>query len=114
MRVPTEDEEQQLEAVRQFKQAQHLRIAAGDISGADRRRKGGTHGLEGSYGALVCFLRFEDLADGGLHYVAEPLELYPAAANRVIHAGAYQKDHARPAHYDAVKEGVYFYDKFHQ
>lgn len=34
MRVPTEDEEQQLEAVRQFKQAQHLRIAAGDISGA--------------------------------------------------------------------------------
>ena len=87
---------------------------AGDISGADRRRKGGTHGLEGSYGALAGFLLVEDLADGGLHYVAEPLELYPAAANRVIHAGAYQKDHARPAHYDAVKEGVYFYDKFHQ
>ncbi|MCG8707342.1 bifunctional [glutamate--ammonia ligase]-adenylyl-L-tyrosine phosphorylase/[glutamate--ammonia-ligase] adenylyltransferase [Brenneria sp. 4F2] len=33
MRVPEEDEEQQLEAVRQFKQAQLLRIAAGDIAG---------------------------------------------------------------------------------
>lgn len=33
MRVPEEDEEQQLEAVRQFKQAQQLRIAAGDIAG---------------------------------------------------------------------------------
>ena len=87
---------------------------AGDVAGADRRREGGTHGLEGSYGALACFLLFEDLADGVLHYVAEPLELYPAAANRVIHACAYQKDQAGPAPYDAVKEGVYFYDKFHQ
>jgi len=34
LRVPSDDEEQQLEALRQFKQAQHLRIAAGDISGA--------------------------------------------------------------------------------
>ncbi|TPG61473.1 bifunctional [glutamate--ammonia ligase]-adenylyl-L-tyrosine phosphorylase/[glutamate--ammonia-ligase] adenylyltransferase [Ewingella americana] len=34
LRVPADDEEQQLEALRQFKQAQHLRIAAGDISGA--------------------------------------------------------------------------------
>lgn len=34
MRVPEEDEEQQLEALRQFKQAQHLRIAAADIVGA--------------------------------------------------------------------------------
>ncbi|UCZ74133.1 bifunctional [glutamate--ammonia ligase]-adenylyl-L-tyrosine phosphorylase/[glutamate--ammonia-ligase] adenylyltransferase [Dickeya zeae] len=34
MRVPTDDEEQQLEALRQFKQAQHLRIAAADIVGA--------------------------------------------------------------------------------
>ncbi|WP_192458827.1 bifunctional [glutamate--ammonia ligase]-adenylyl-L-tyrosine phosphorylase/[glutamate--ammonia-ligase] adenylyltransferase [Musicola keenii] len=34
MRVPEEDEEQQLEALRQFKQAQHLRIAAADIAGA--------------------------------------------------------------------------------
>nr|WP_113864873.1 bifunctional [glutamate--ammonia ligase]-adenylyl-L-tyrosine phosphorylase/[glutamate--ammonia-ligase] adenylyltransferase [Brenneria salicis]NMN90706.1 glutamate-ammonia-ligase adenylyltransferase [Brenneria salicis ATCC 15712 = DSM 30166]RBP66798.1 glutamate-ammonia-ligase adenylyltransferase [Brenneria salicis ATCC 15712 = DSM 30166]RLM32214.1 bifunctional glutamine synthetase adenylyltransferase/deadenyltransferase [Brenneria salicis ATCC 15712 = DSM 30166] len=33
MRVPDEDEEQQLEAMRQFKQAQQLRIAAGDIAG---------------------------------------------------------------------------------
>ncbi|MDU7869220.1 MAG: bifunctional [glutamate--ammonia ligase]-adenylyl-L-tyrosine phosphorylase/[glutamate--ammonia-ligase] adenylyltransferase, partial [Pantoea sp.] len=33
MRIPTDDEEQQLEAVRQFKQAQHLRIAAADIAG---------------------------------------------------------------------------------
>ncbi|QCR35012.1 bifunctional [glutamate--ammonia ligase]-adenylyl-L-tyrosine phosphorylase/[glutamate--ammonia-ligase] adenylyltransferase [Nissabacter sp. SGAir0207] len=33
MRVPEEDEEQQLEAMRQFKQAQHLRIAAADIAG---------------------------------------------------------------------------------
>ena len=33
MRVPEEDEEQQLEALRQFKQAQLLRIAAEDISG---------------------------------------------------------------------------------
>ncbi len=33
MRVPEEDEEQQLDAMRQFKQAQHLRIAASDISG---------------------------------------------------------------------------------
>lgn len=33
LRIPTEDEEQQLEAVRQFKQAQHLRIAAADIAG---------------------------------------------------------------------------------
>ncbi|MFC3396549.1 bifunctional [glutamate--ammonia ligase]-adenylyl-L-tyrosine phosphorylase/[glutamate--ammonia-ligase] adenylyltransferase [Brenneria rubrifaciens] len=33
MRIPEEDEEQQLEAVRQFKQAQQLRIAAGDIAG---------------------------------------------------------------------------------
>lgn len=33
MRVPEEDEEQQLEAVRQFRQAQLLRIAAGDIAG---------------------------------------------------------------------------------
>ncbi|MGG2143846.1 bifunctional [glutamate--ammonia ligase]-adenylyl-L-tyrosine phosphorylase/[glutamate--ammonia-ligase] adenylyltransferase [Symbiopectobacterium sp. RP] len=33
MRVPEEDEEQQLEAVRQFKQAQQLRIATGDIAG---------------------------------------------------------------------------------
>lgn len=32
MRIPTDDEEQQFEALRQFKQAQHLRIAAGDIS----------------------------------------------------------------------------------
>ncbi len=33
LRVPEEDEEQQLEAMRQFKQAQQLRIAASDISG---------------------------------------------------------------------------------
>ncbi|CPR17374.1 bifunctional [glutamate--ammonia ligase]-adenylyl-L-tyrosine phosphorylase/[glutamate--ammonia-ligase] adenylyltransferase [Brenneria goodwinii] len=33
MRVPEDDEEQQLEAVRQYKQAQLLRIAAGDIAG---------------------------------------------------------------------------------
>lgn len=33
MRVPTDDEEQYLEALRQFKQAQLLRIAAGDITG---------------------------------------------------------------------------------
>ncbi|WP_426506378.1 bifunctional [glutamate--ammonia ligase]-adenylyl-L-tyrosine phosphorylase/[glutamate--ammonia-ligase] adenylyltransferase [Serratia proteamaculans] len=34
LRVPEDDEEQRLEALRQFKQAQQLRIAAGDISGA--------------------------------------------------------------------------------
>ncbi|WP_114192280.1 bifunctional [glutamate--ammonia ligase]-adenylyl-L-tyrosine phosphorylase/[glutamate--ammonia-ligase] adenylyltransferase [Edaphovirga cremea] len=34
LRVPEDDEEQQLEALRQFKQAQQLRIAAGDISEA--------------------------------------------------------------------------------
>ncbi|MHC5176123.1 bifunctional [glutamate--ammonia ligase]-adenylyl-L-tyrosine phosphorylase/[glutamate--ammonia-ligase] adenylyltransferase [Serratia rhizosphaerae] len=34
LRVPEEDEEQRLEALRQFKQAQQLRIAAGDIAGA--------------------------------------------------------------------------------
>lgn len=33
LRIPTDDEEQQLEALRQFKQAQHLRIAAADIAG---------------------------------------------------------------------------------
>lgn len=33
MRIPVDDEEQQLEAVRQFKQAQLLRIAAADIAG---------------------------------------------------------------------------------
>lgn len=33
MRVPVDDEEQYLEALRQFKQAQLLRIAAGDIDG---------------------------------------------------------------------------------
>nr|WP_246236031.1 bifunctional [glutamate--ammonia ligase]-adenylyl-L-tyrosine phosphorylase/[glutamate--ammonia-ligase] adenylyltransferase [Acerihabitans arboris] len=33
LRVPDEDEEQQLDAMRQFKQAQHLRIAASDITG---------------------------------------------------------------------------------
>lgn len=33
LRIPEEDEEQQLEALRQFKQAQHLRIAAADIAG---------------------------------------------------------------------------------
>jgi len=33
MRVPDEDEEQQLDALRQFKQAQQLRIAASDITG---------------------------------------------------------------------------------
>ncbi|WP_074011765.1 bifunctional [glutamate--ammonia ligase]-adenylyl-L-tyrosine phosphorylase/[glutamate--ammonia-ligase] adenylyltransferase [Candidatus Sodalis sp. SoCistrobi] len=33
LRVPEEDEEQQLEALRQFKQAQQLRIAAADIAG---------------------------------------------------------------------------------
>lgn len=33
MRVPEEDEEQQLDALRQFKQAQQLRIAASDITG---------------------------------------------------------------------------------
>lgn len=33
LRVPEEDEEQQLDAMRQFKQAQLLRIAASDISG---------------------------------------------------------------------------------
>lgn len=33
MRVPEDDEEQQLDALRQFKQAQLLRIAAGDIAG---------------------------------------------------------------------------------
>jgi len=33
LRIPAEDEEQQLEAVRQFKQAQLLRIAAADIAG---------------------------------------------------------------------------------
>ena len=33
LRVPEEDEEQQLEALRQFKQAQMLRVAAGDIAG---------------------------------------------------------------------------------
>ena len=87
---------------------------AGDIAGTDGSRQSGANGLEGSYCAFTGFLLFEDLADGVLHYVAEPLELYPAAAEGVIHAGAYQKDHARPAHYDAVKEGVYFYDKFHQ
>lgn len=32
MRIPADDEEQQLEALRQFKQAQHLRIAAADIA----------------------------------------------------------------------------------
>ncbi|CAK9883893.1 MAG: Bifunctional glutamine synthetase adenylyltransferase/adenylyl-removing enzyme [Candidatus Erwinia impunctatus] len=32
LRIPSEDEEQQLEALRQFKQAQHLRIAASDIA----------------------------------------------------------------------------------
>lgn len=34
LRVPEDDEEQQLEALRQFKQAQHLRIAAADIAEA--------------------------------------------------------------------------------
>lgn len=34
LRVPEEDEEQRLEALRQFKQVQQLRIAAGDIAGA--------------------------------------------------------------------------------
>lgn len=33
LRIPEGDEEQQLEALRQFKQAQHLRIAAADIVG---------------------------------------------------------------------------------
>ncbi|WP_413726541.1 bifunctional [glutamate--ammonia ligase]-adenylyl-L-tyrosine phosphorylase/[glutamate--ammonia-ligase] adenylyltransferase [Sodalis sp. RH16] len=33
IRVPDEDEEQQMDALRQFKQAQQLRIAAGDITG---------------------------------------------------------------------------------
>ena len=33
LRIPEEDEEQQLEALRQFKQAQQLRIAAADIAG---------------------------------------------------------------------------------
>ncbi|MBF6636166.1 bifunctional [glutamate--ammonia ligase]-adenylyl-L-tyrosine phosphorylase/[glutamate--ammonia-ligase] adenylyltransferase [Rouxiella silvae] len=33
LRVPSDDEEQQIEALRQFKQAQQLRIAAGDIAG---------------------------------------------------------------------------------
>ncbi|PVZ85152.1 bifunctional [glutamate--ammonia ligase]-adenylyl-L-tyrosine phosphorylase/[glutamate--ammonia-ligase] adenylyltransferase [Serratia sp. S1B] len=33
LRVPEDDEEQQLEALRQFKQAQQLRIAAADIAG---------------------------------------------------------------------------------
>lgn len=33
MRIPVEDEEQQLEALRQFKQVQQLRIAAADIAG---------------------------------------------------------------------------------
>ena len=33
LRIPEEDEEQQLEALRQFKQVQHLRIAAADIVG---------------------------------------------------------------------------------
>ncbi|PIJ49487.1 bifunctional glutamine synthetase adenylyltransferase/deadenyltransferase [Erwinia sp. OLTSP20] len=33
LRVPVEDEEQQLEALRQFKQVQQLRIAAADIAG---------------------------------------------------------------------------------
>ncbi len=33
LRVPEEDEEQQLEALRQFKQAQMLRVAAADIAG---------------------------------------------------------------------------------
>ena len=33
LRVPEEDEEQQLEALRQFKQAQSLRVAAADIAG---------------------------------------------------------------------------------
>ncbi|MCX8957923.1 bifunctional [glutamate--ammonia ligase]-adenylyl-L-tyrosine phosphorylase/[glutamate--ammonia-ligase] adenylyltransferase [Erwinia psidii] len=33
LRIPEEDEEQQLEALRQFKLAQHLRIAAADIAG---------------------------------------------------------------------------------
>ncbi|MBA2816353.1 bifunctional [glutamate--ammonia ligase]-adenylyl-L-tyrosine phosphorylase/[glutamate--ammonia-ligase] adenylyltransferase [Candidatus Pantoea persica] len=33
IRIPADDEEQQLEAVRQFKQAQQLRIAAADIAG---------------------------------------------------------------------------------
>jgi len=32
LRIPEDDEEQQLEALRQFKQAQHLRIAAADIA----------------------------------------------------------------------------------
>lgn len=32
LRVPEEDEEQQLEALRQFKQAQMLRVAAADIA----------------------------------------------------------------------------------
>lgn len=32
LRIPEEDEEQQLEALRQFKQAQHLRIAAADLA----------------------------------------------------------------------------------
>lgn len=32
LRIPEEDEEQQLEALRQFKQVQHLRIAAADIA----------------------------------------------------------------------------------
>ena len=33
LRIPEDDEEQQLEALRQFKQVQHLRIAAADIAG---------------------------------------------------------------------------------
>lgn len=33
LRIPEGDEEQQLEALRQFKQSQHLRIAAADIAG---------------------------------------------------------------------------------
>ena len=37
MRVPEEDEEQRLEALRQFKQAQLLRIAAEDIAGVLHR-----------------------------------------------------------------------------
>ena len=66
LRVPEEDEEQQLEALRQFKQAQMLRVAAADIAetlpvmkvsdhltacGSDHRC-GGASGVDPDGGAL--------------------------------------------------------------
>ncbi len=82
LRVPEEDEEQQLEALRQFKQAQQLHIAAADIAGTLPVMKVSDHLTPACRSDPRCGGAAGMGADGGSLRPADPPARSPGARLR--------------------------------